>query len=56
MAPSVTVTVSRLLCHRPGTVFVDFAYDRQVTGNLERAYQTFELWLRTYFSRGGGTE
>ena len=28
--------------------FVDFTYDRQVTGNLERAYQTLELWLRTY--------
>jgi len=28
--------------------FVDFTYDRQVTGNLERAYQTLESWLRTY--------
>ena len=28
--------------------FIDFTYDRQVTGNLERAYQTLELWLRTY--------
>ena len=28
--------------------FIDFAYDRQVTGNLERAYQTLELWLQTY--------
>ena len=24
------------------------AYDRQVTGNLEKAYQTLELWLQTY--------
>ena len=28
--------------------FIDFTYDRQVAGNLERAYQTLELWLRTY--------
>jgi serine/threonine protein kinase len=28
--------------------FIDFTYDRQVTGNLERAYQTLESWLRTY--------
>jgi tetratricopeptide (TPR) repeat protein len=28
--------------------FVDFIYDRQVTGNLDRAYQTLELWLQTY--------
>src|SRR4029453_8475018 len=28
--------------------FVDFTFDRQVTGNLERAYQTLESWLRTY--------
>jgi tetratricopeptide (TPR) repeat protein len=28
--------------------FIDFTYDRQVTGNLDRAYQTLELWLRTY--------
>jgi len=28
--------------------FIDFSYDRQVTGNLERAYQTLELWLQTY--------
>jgi len=28
--------------------FIDFIYDRQVTGNLERAYQTLESWLRTY--------
>jgi serine/threonine protein kinase/tetratricopeptide (TPR) repeat protein len=31
--------------------FIDFTYDRQVTGNLERAYQTLELWLQT-FPRG----
>jgi serine/threonine protein kinase/tetratricopeptide (TPR) repeat protein len=28
--------------------FIDLAYHRQVTGNLEKAYQTLELWLRTY--------
>jgi tetratricopeptide (TPR) repeat protein len=28
--------------------YIDFMYDRQVTGNLEKAYQTLELWLRTY--------
>jgi serine/threonine protein kinase/tetratricopeptide (TPR) repeat protein len=32
--------------------FIDFSYDRQVTGNLERGYQTLELWLQTY-PRGG---
>jgi len=28
--------------------FIDFTYDRQVTGNLEKAYQTLESWYRTY--------
>ncbi len=28
--------------------FIEFAYDRQVTGNLEKAYQTLEMWLQTY--------
>ena len=28
--------------------FIDFLHDRQVTGNLEKAYQTLELWLQTY--------
>ena len=28
--------------------FIDFAYDRQVTGNLEKAFQTLELWAQTY--------
>ena len=28
--------------------FIDFLYDRQVTGNLEKAYQTLELWIQTY--------
>jgi serine/threonine protein kinase/tetratricopeptide (TPR) repeat protein len=32
--------------------FIDFTYNRQVTGNLERAYQTLELWLQTYPRRG----
>ena len=32
--------------------FIDFTYDRHVTGNLEKAYQTLELWVQTY-PRGG---
>jgi serine/threonine protein kinase/tetratricopeptide (TPR) repeat protein len=28
--------------------YIDFSYDRQVTGNLEKAYQTLELWYQTY--------
>jgi tetratricopeptide (TPR) repeat protein len=28
--------------------FIDFTYERQVTGNLEKAYQTLELWLQSY--------
>ena len=32
--------------------FIDFTYNRQVLGNLEKAYQTLELWLQTY-PRGG---
>jgi serine/threonine protein kinase/tetratricopeptide (TPR) repeat protein len=28
--------------------FIDFLYERQVTGNLEKAYQTLESWLQTY--------
>jgi serine/threonine protein kinase/tetratricopeptide (TPR) repeat protein len=28
--------------------FIDFTYDREVTGNLEKAYQTLELWSQTY--------
>ena len=32
--------------------FIDFTYDRQVTGNLEKAYQTLELWSQTYPRRG----
>src|SRR4029079_8834657 len=32
--------------------FIDFTYDRQVTGNLEKAYQTLESWYQTY-PRGG---
>ena len=32
--------------------FIDFIYDRDVTGNLEKAYQTLELWLQTYPRRG----
>jgi tetratricopeptide (TPR) repeat protein len=33
--------------------FIDFSYDRQVTGNLEKAYQTIELWSQAYPRRGG---
>ena len=32
--------------------YIDFIYDRQVTGNLEKAYQTLELWVQTYPRRG----
>jgi tetratricopeptide (TPR) repeat protein len=32
--------------------FIDFTYDRQVTGNLEKAYETLEAWVKTY-PRGG---
>jgi tetratricopeptide (TPR) repeat protein len=28
--------------------FIDFTYQRQVTGNLEKAYQILELWYQTY--------
>jgi serine/threonine protein kinase/tetratricopeptide (TPR) repeat protein len=35
----------------PEKFFINFSYDRQVTGNLERAYQTLELWLQTYHRR-----
>ncbi len=28
--------------------FIDFTYDRHVTGNLEKAYQTLESWLQVY--------
>src|SRR5204863_3763451 len=34
--------------------FIDFVYDREVTGNLEKAYKTLELWSQTY-PRGGET-
>jgi serine/threonine protein kinase/predicted Zn-dependent protease len=32
----------------PERFFIDFIYDRGVTGNLEKAYQTLELWIQTY--------
>jgi tetratricopeptide (TPR) repeat protein len=28
--------------------FIEFTYERQVTGNLENAYRTLESWLQTY--------
>jgi serine/threonine protein kinase len=34
--------------------FIDWIYDRQVTGNLEKAFQTLELWSQTYPRRGDG--
>jgi tetratricopeptide (TPR) repeat protein len=34
--------------------YIDFTYDRHGTGNLEKAYQTLELWAQTYPRRGGG--
>jgi tetratricopeptide (TPR) repeat protein len=34
--------------------FIDWIYDRQVTGNLEKAYRTLELWSQTYPRRGDG--
>jgi len=33
--------------------FIEFCYDRQVTGNLEKAYQTLELWIKTDPRPGG---
>jgi serine/threonine protein kinase/tetratricopeptide (TPR) repeat protein len=32
--------------------YIDFVYDRQVTGDLEKAYKTLELWSQTYPRRG----
>ena len=32
--------------------YIDFIYDRQVTGNLEKAYKTLELWSQIYPRRG----
>ena len=31
--------------------FIDFTYDRQVTGNLEKAYQTLEIVVSDVSSR-----
>jgi len=28
--------------------YIDFTYDRDVTGNLEKAYQTLEFWYQAY--------
>jgi serine/threonine protein kinase/tetratricopeptide (TPR) repeat protein len=28
--------------------FISFTYDREATGNLEKAFQTLELWAQTY--------
>jgi eukaryotic-like serine/threonine-protein kinase len=36
----------------PERFFIDFLYERQVTGNLEKAYQTLELWSQIYPRRG----
>jgi serine/threonine protein kinase len=32
--------------------FIDFNYDREATGDLEKAFQTLELWAQTYPRRG----
>jgi tRNA A-37 threonylcarbamoyl transferase component Bud32 len=32
--------------------FIDFNYAREVTGDLEKAYQTLELWAQAYPRRG----
>src|SRR4051794_24187632 len=32
--------------------YIDFTHDRQVTGNLEKAYKTLDLWSQTYPRRG----
>jgi serine/threonine protein kinase/tetratricopeptide (TPR) repeat protein len=32
--------------------FIDFLYDLQVTGNVEKAYQTLETWYRMYPREG----
>jgi len=32
--------------------YIDFTYHRQVTGDLEKAYQTLELWSQVYPRRG----
>jgi eukaryotic-like serine/threonine-protein kinase len=32
--------------------FIDFLYDGQVTGNVEKAYQTLETWYRMYPRNG----
>ena len=32
--------------------FIDFNYDREVTGDLEKTFQTLELWVQTYPRRG----
>ncbi len=33
--------------------FINFNYDRDVTGNLEKAFQTLETWYQTYPRRTG---
>jgi tetratricopeptide (TPR) repeat protein len=32
--------------------YIDWVYDRQVTGDLEKAYRTLEMWRQTYPRRG----
>ena len=34
-----------------GRFYIDFTYDRHGTGNLEKAYQTLELWADLSSSR-----
>ena len=35
--------------------FIDFLYDRHVTGNLEKAYKTLEMWRQIYPRRGAAS-
>ena len=46
-----SVTRAYELRHRttdPERFFIEYAYDRDVTGDLERAFQTVTLWTQTY--------
>src|ERR1017187_9293776 len=38
----------RLRASEPEKLFIDYNYDRNATGNLEKALRTLELWARTY--------
>jgi eukaryotic-like serine/threonine-protein kinase len=38
----------RLRASEPEKLFIDYNFDRNVTGNLEKALRTLELWTNTY--------